>query len=147
MAVDLSVALKTSRGTLTLKNPIMPGSSELAVDEGTVKRCIDNNVGAVVTKSIFKTLPGMITTLSRPWAFPLEKFGAEYKGAWILQPGCPNPEDSPEKIMEKRLPKWKRIQTVPVDRCESETPVRGLVGRSAARRITKASVPALRSAA
>ncbi len=109
MAVDLSVELKTKRGTLTLKNPVMPGSSELAIDEGTVKLCVDNEVGAVVTKSIFKQLPSMITTLSKPWAFPLDKFGPEHKGAWILQAGVPSPETSCEKVVEKRLPKWKKL--------------------------------------
>lgn len=109
MSVDLSVELETNRGTLTLKNPIMPGSSELAIDEGTVKLCVENEVGAVVTKSIFKQLPGMITTLSKPWAFPLEKFGPEQKGAWILQAGVPSPETTPEKVVERRLPKWKKM--------------------------------------
>jgi|GEM_PF-639147 len=109
MSVDLSVELKTNRGTILLKNPVLPGSSELAIDEGTVQLCVDNGVGAVVTKSIFKQLPGMITTLSKPWAFPLEKFGPEYKGAWIAQAAVPSPEASCELVVEKRLPRWKKI--------------------------------------
>ncbi len=109
MSVDLSVELKTKRGTLLLRNPILPGSSELAIDEGTVKLCVDNEVGAVVTKSIFKQLPEMITTLSRPWAFPLDRFGPDHKGAWILQAGVPSPERTPEEVVEKRVPKWKKM--------------------------------------
>jgi dihydroorotate dehydrogenase (NAD+) catalytic subunit len=109
MSVDLSVEIKTDRGTITLKNPIMPGASELAIDEGTVRKCIENDVGAVVTKSIFRQLPEMITNLSKPWAFPLEKYGPEYKGAWVLQAGVPSPENTPEKVVEKRLPAWKKM--------------------------------------
>ncbi len=109
MAVDLSVELVTKRGTLVLRNPILPGSSELAIDEGTVQRCVDNEVGAVVTKSVWRQLPAMITSLSRPWAFPLDRFGPEHKGAWILQPGVPSPERTVEEVVEKRVPKWKKI--------------------------------------
>ena len=110
MAIDLSVELKTNRGTLVLKNPIVPGSSELAVDEGTVQRCIDNEVGAVLTKSVGnQTSTEMVKTTAKPWAFPLDKFGPDYKGAWLLQPIFFQPESTPEKVAERRIPKWKKM--------------------------------------
>ncbi len=110
MPVDLSVEIKTNRGTITLKNPIMPGSSEIAVDEATVKRCIDNEVGAVLTKSVGnQSSSEMVKTTSRPWAFPMDKFGQDYQGAWLLQPIFIQPENTPEKVAEKRIPKWKKM--------------------------------------
>ena len=110
MAIDLSVEIKTNRGTLTLKNPLLPGSSEVAVDENTIKRCIDNGVGGVLTKSVGNaTSPLWVKTTSRPWAFALDKFGPEYRGAWLLQPIFFQPENTPEKVAEKRIPKWKKM--------------------------------------
>ena len=110
MAIDLSVEIKTNRGSITLKNPFIPGSSEIAVDENTIKRCIDNGVGAVLTKSVGnQTTSEMVKTTSKPWAFPLDKFGPEYRGAWHLQGVFFQPENTPEKVAEKRIPKWKKM--------------------------------------
>ena len=110
MAIDLSVEIKTNRGVIALRNPLLNGASELAIDENTIKRCIDNGAGGVVTKSVGNaTSPELVKTTSRPWAFPLDRFGPEYRGAWVLQGMYFQSENTPEKVAEKRIPKWKKM--------------------------------------
>jgi dihydropyrimidine dehydrogenase (NAD+) subunit PreA len=110
MAIDLSVEIKTGRGSIVLRNPLLPGSSEVAADETTIRRCIDNGIGGIVTKSAghLSTPPPVLVT-SKPWAFPLDRFGPEYKGAWLLQAGYFTEEENFEKLMEKAVPKWYKI--------------------------------------
>ena len=110
MAIDLSVEIRTSRGSLVLKNPLIPGSSELAADENTIRRCIENGAGAILTKSAgHTTSPYLVTSTSKPWAFPLDRFGPEYKGAWLLQPGYFAEEENYELMIRRAIPKWYKI--------------------------------------
>ena len=67
--VDLSVLLDG----IKFKNPILPGSSEIAFDEASVKRCIDNGVGGIVTKT-YTYVPAMATR-PRPTHVHYQKFG------------------------------------------------------------------------
>ncbi len=110
MAIDLSVEIKTGRGTLVLRNPLLPGSSEVAADELTIRKCIENGVGAIVTKSVghLNSPPGVITT-SKPWAFPLDRFGRQYQGAWLFQAGYSAQEENFEKMLSKAVPAWHKI--------------------------------------
>lgn len=110
MALDLSVEIKTERGSLVLRNPILTGSSEVAGDEITIRRCIENGVGGVVTKSIgHVTSPGPAVTTSKPCYFPLDKFGRQYSGAWLIQAGYTAEEENLERMLEKAVPKWYKI--------------------------------------
>ena len=67
--VDLSVMIDG----IKFKNPIIPGSSEIAFDEASVKRCIDNGVGGIVTKT-YTYVPAMATR-PRPTHAHYQKFG------------------------------------------------------------------------
>jgi dihydroorotate dehydrogenase/ferredoxin len=110
MAIDLSVEIKTNRGSLVLRNPLLPGSSEVAGDEITIRRCIENGVGAVVTKSVgHLSSPGPAVVTSKPWAFPLDRFGRQYRGAWLMQAGYFAEEENFEKMIEKAIPKWYKM--------------------------------------
>ncbi len=110
MAIDLSVEIKTKKGSIVLRNPLLPGSSEVASDELTIRRCIENGIGGIITKSIghLNTLPPVLVT-SKPWAFPLDRFGPEYKGAWLLHAGYFTEEENLTKLLEKAVPKWYKI--------------------------------------
>jgi len=74
--VDLTVKM----GSLTFKNPVIPGSSEIAFDAKSVKKCIDHGVGGIVTKS-WVNFPEGVT---RP--FPYQVFYRKFPGydiSWI----------------------------------------------------------------
>lgn len=110
MAIDLSVEIRTNRGSLVLRNPLLPGSSEVAGDELTIKRCIENGVGGIVSKSVgHLSSPGPVVTTSKPWAFPLDRFGRQYQGAWLLHAGYFAEEENFENMMSKAIPKWYKM--------------------------------------
>ena len=107
--IDISVDLQTDRGTVHLKTPFLPASCEICNDDNTVQRAIDNNAGAVVVKSIGNlTSPWTLKTTSRPWAFPLTKFGPQYRDAWVHMNIFFQPENTPEKCID-HIPKWKKM--------------------------------------
>jgi len=107
--VDLSVEFQTNRGPVTLKTPFIPGSCEICNDDNTINRAIANGVGGVVVKSLgLKTAPDMVKTTSRPWAFPLTKFGPTWREAWVHNNIFFELENTPEKVI-KHIPRWKKM--------------------------------------
>ena len=107
--IDLSVDIKTDRGVIHLKTPFLPGSCEICNDDNTIERAIKNNVGGVVVKSIGNlTSPWTLKTTSRPWAFPLTKFGPAWREAWVHMNIFFQIENTPEKCIE-HIPKWKKM--------------------------------------
>jgi dihydroorotate dehydrogenase/ferredoxin len=72
--VDLSVKV----GPLTFKNPILNGASGVAADVKTVKKCIRNNVGGVILKSL--THVEFLRTRYVPTYFFMDPLGPEYRG-------------------------------------------------------------------
>jgi len=74
MDLDLSVQV----GSLTFRNPILPGSSHIASDAKTVKKCIRNNVGGVILKSL--THVEFLRARYVPTYFFMDPLGSEYRG-------------------------------------------------------------------
>ena len=68
-----TIELTTHLGRVKLRNPILPGASELAFDGQSVQRLIDAGVGAVVTKSFTSDKQARIRL--RPYQFSLNRFG------------------------------------------------------------------------
>jgi len=92
--LDLSVSV----AGIKFRNPILPGSAELAADERTVKRCIDSGVGGIVTKS-FTDVP-LLSTRPRPYHFHYRKFG--YADSWLT---ITRADTVPwQEALEKKLP-------------------------------------------
>lgn len=75
--IDLSVKM----GSIRFKNPILPGSSEIAFDPKSVKKCLDNGCGGIVTKSYnhVKTGAGV---RPRPSLYYYRGFGKGLETAW-----------------------------------------------------------------
>lgn len=102
-----TVELSTHLGPIRLRNPVLPGASELAIDSESVQRLVDAGVGAVVTKSFTSDEQARIRL--RPYQFSLRKFGKAfaYSGSfWSLS--APHVEDM-ETILRKNIPGMRRI--------------------------------------
>ena len=72
------VDLVVKAGSLTFRNPILPGSSHVASDAKTVRKCIKNNVGGIVLKSL--THIDFIRSRYVPTYFFMDPLGPEYRG-------------------------------------------------------------------
>lgn len=85
---------------LTFKNPILPGSSEIAFDAESVKRCIDAGFGGIVTKSYTLTGSG---TRPRPYQFLYRKMGKGLEQSWFtrVQADCTHPDI----VVREKMPK------------------------------------------
>ena len=101
------IDLTTKYGPLTLKNPVMPGSSEIILDPRQVELAIKNGVGGIVTKSYVDELPPEIFPQTRPAWFPMRQFGTEFQNSWIFDSGACNKH--PSSIVEKDLPKMAKL--------------------------------------
>ncbi len=102
-----SVELTTYLGGVRLRNPILPGASELAFDSLSAQRLIDAGVGAVVTKSFTSDKQARVRL--RPYQFSLRRFGEAYASSgsfWSLS--APHVED-PETILRKNIPGIRRV--------------------------------------
>jgi dihydroorotate dehydrogenase subfamily 1 len=74
--IDLSVEIKGVK----FKNPIVPASSDIVMDEKGLQRCIEQGVGGIVTKS-FTWTP--FKTRARPYHFNYRVFGKGLENNWI----------------------------------------------------------------
>ena len=99
-SVDLSVKVNG----VPFRNPIIPGSSDIVLDERGVIKCIEQGVGGVVTKSFSSVGP---RTRARPWHFNYRVFGKGFESSWISRGGA-HPM-SPEEAVEKLIPKMARL--------------------------------------
>ncbi|MFC1870946.1 tRNA-dihydrouridine synthase [Chloroflexota bacterium] len=99
--IDLSVEVNG----LTFRNPIMPGSSDIILDERGVIKCLEQGIGAILTKS-FSSLPG-VRTRARPWHFNYRVFGKGLENNWISRGGF-HPM-SAEQAAEKLIPKMASL--------------------------------------
>ncbi len=98
--IDLSV----KAGGLTFRNPIIPGSSDIVLDERGVVKCIKQGIGGIVTKS-FTSTP--LRTRARPWHFNYRVFGKGLESNWISRGGA-HPM-SAEQAAEKLVPRMARL--------------------------------------
>ena len=71
-SVDLSVEICG----LTFPNPILPGASDIILDERGVEKCIEQGIGGIVTKSFTS---GPLRTRARPWHFNYRVFGKGFE--------------------------------------------------------------------
>jgi len=101
-STDLSVEV---RG-LTFRNPILPGSSDLVLDERGVMKCIEQGVGGIVTKS-FSTAAPSFRTRARPWRFHYRVFGKGLENTWMARGGFHHL--SPEQAAEKLVPGMAKL--------------------------------------
>jgi len=76
----VEIDLATKMGPITFPNPVLPGSSEIACNTQTVKRCIESGVGGIVTKS-YTNVPEMAAR-ARPYNFFYQKFGSGLEYTW-----------------------------------------------------------------
>jgi len=100
-----SIDLSSKIGGLTFRNPITPGSSDIVLDEGGVKKCIDNGIGGIVTKS-FTSHPAL-RTRARPYHFNYRIFGSGYYSNFISRGGFHAME--PERAAETLVPKMAKL--------------------------------------
>jgi dihydroorotate dehydrogenase/ferredoxin len=73
---DEAIDLSTEIAGVKLRSPLLPGSSELALDGPSAGRLVEAGVGAVVTKTF--TSASHMRIRIRPYEFPLVKFGKEF---------------------------------------------------------------------
>jgi len=99
------IDLTTKLGPLTLKNPILPGSSEIVMDDEGVEKCIKQGIGGIVTKSYVDDIPPTMKTTPRPWAFYLGRFGLET--SWLANAGFV--ARPPQVVLEKYMPRMVRL--------------------------------------
>ncbi len=76
--IDLSVKICG----LTFRNPILPGSSDIILDEIGVEKCIDQGIGGIVTKTFTS---GPLRTRARPYHFNYRVFGKGHENSWITR--------------------------------------------------------------
>ena len=94
--------LCTDLAGVKLKNPFLPGASELALDAPSAARLIKAGVGAVVTKSF--TSASHMRIRVRPYQFSLAKFGSEFSSCGsFMSLSAPHVEDL-DTILKKNLP-------------------------------------------
>jgi len=74
--IDLSIEIKG----ITFKNPILPASSDIVMNEKGVRKCIEQGVGGIVTKSF---TPTRFRTRARPYHFNYRIFGKGLENNWI----------------------------------------------------------------
>ncbi|HME42276.1 MAG TPA: tRNA-dihydrouridine synthase [Syntrophorhabdales bacterium] len=98
---DLSVQV----GGLTFRNPIIPGSSELILDQRGAEKCLEQGVGGIVTKSFTST--DLLRTRPRPWRFNCNVFGKGFENNWIGRGGL-HPMSS-ERAAETLVPAIARL--------------------------------------
>jgi dihydropyrimidine dehydrogenase (NAD+) subunit PreA len=100
--IDLSVKM----GSIRFRNPILPGSSEIAFDPKSVKKCLDNGCGGIVTKSYnhVKTGTGV---RPRPYLYYYRTFGKGLERSWLTDTlGDVWPLDL---VVKDRLPEMKAL--------------------------------------
>ena len=100
-STDLSVKIKG----LTFRNPILPGSSDIVLDERGAEKCIEQGVGGIVTKT-FTSTP-LLRTRPRPWRFNCTVFGKGLQNSWISRGGFHSM--SSEQASEKLVPGIARL--------------------------------------
>jgi dihydropyrimidine dehydrogenase (NAD+) subunit PreA len=90
-----------------LKNPFLPGASELALNGPSAARLIKAGVGAVVTKSF--TSSSRMRIRVRPYQFSLAKFGSEFGSCGsFMSLSAPHVEDL-DAILKKNVPGMAEI--------------------------------------
>jgi dihydroorotate dehydrogenase/Pyruvate/2-oxoacid:ferredoxin oxidoreductase delta subunit len=108
-SIDLSVKI----GNLTFSNPILPGSSDIILEEGGVVKCLKEGIGGIVTKT-FTSTP--LRTRARPYHFNYRVFGDGLENCWITRGGFHpmSPEEAAEKLILKiaRLCKDENVPLV-----------------------------------
>ena len=98
--IDLSIKFKD----LTFRNPIIPGASDIIMDEMGVIKCIEQGVGGIVTKSFTS---GPWRTKAQPYHFNYRIFGKGLENNWISRGGF-HPFKS-EMAAEKLIPAMARL--------------------------------------
>lgn len=98
--IDLSVSIKNVK----FRNPVLPGASEIVLDEIGVERCISQGIGGIVTKTYTTT---KFRTRANPHRFPLKRFGKGLETSW-LGVGSFDPRE-PAFLAKNHVPKMKRL--------------------------------------
>ncbi|MFC1874425.1 4Fe-4S dicluster domain-containing protein, partial [Chloroflexota bacterium] len=78
--LDLSVEI----GGVIFQNPILPGSSDIILDERGVEKCLEQGIGGIVTKT-FGTVTGETAFRIRPYHFHYRVFGKAFENSWITR--------------------------------------------------------------
>jgi dihydropyrimidine dehydrogenase (NAD+) subunit PreA len=98
--IDLSIEIKG----IKFKNPILPASSDIILDEKGVEKCIQYGIGGIVTKSFS---PTRFRTRARPYHFNYRIFGKGLESNWISK-GSVHHLD-PAIAAETLVPKMARL--------------------------------------
>jgi dihydroorotate dehydrogenase/NAD-dependent dihydropyrimidine dehydrogenase PreA subunit len=98
--IDLSVKVKD----VTFRNPIIPGSSDIVLDERGVVKCIEQGIGGILSKSFTSAEP---RTRARPYHFNYKVFGKAFENNWISRGGAH--VLPPKEAAEKLIPRWARF--------------------------------------
>ena len=121
----VDIDLTTKYGPLTLKNPVLPGSSEIILNDRQVELAIKRGkVGGIVTKSFIDE--GRLPPQTRPAWFPMKRFGPEYQTTWIFDSGglSPNPKYDAEKLIPKMKKPCKEAEIPLIVSQQNITPER-----------------------
>ncbi len=98
-AVDLSVEI----GGVSFKNPVLPGASELALDEQSALDLVRVGVGGIVTKSFTSQKDRRVRV--RPYQFPLRGFGNGFEESGSLYSlSAPHVEEM-DRIIGEKIPR------------------------------------------
>lgn len=97
---DLTTEIKG----LKFRSPVLPGSSDIILNERGVERCLQQGVGGIITKSF---TPTRFRTRARPYHFNYRIFGKEFENNFISK-GSVYHLDS-ETVAEKLMPKIVRL--------------------------------------
>ena len=99
-STDLSIDIKGVK----FRNPVLPSSSDVVLNERGVEKCLDQGVGGIVTKSF---TPTRFRTRARPYHFNYRVFGREFENNFISK-GSVHHLDS-ETAAEKLVPRMARL--------------------------------------
>ncbi len=103
MTGDIDLSIKVCG--LTFCNPVTPGSSDIGYDEAGVRKCIEQGVGGMVTKSFTSHSP--LRTRARPYHFNYRIFGKGFYSNFISRGGF-HPMD-PKQAADIIVPQMAKL--------------------------------------